>query len=67
RETAERLGCAFVPLGEQSVVVRAAPDRAGREPVAALAAALDGDGGRGGINAILADLPGYSRNSRNDP
>ncbi|OYR65433.1 molybdopterin biosynthesis protein [Halorubrum ezzemoulense] len=67
RETAERLGCAFVPLGEQSVVVRAAPDRAGREPVAALAAALDGDGGRGGIDAILADLPGYSRNSRNDP
>ncbi|PSQ54963.1 molybdopterin biosynthesis protein, partial [Halobacteriales archaeon SW_8_68_21] len=31
RETAVRLGCGFVPLGEQSVVVRAAPNRVDRE------------------------------------
>ncbi|WP_092921819.1 molybdopterin biosynthesis protein [Halorubrum sodomense] len=71
RETAERLGCGFVSLGEQSVVVRAAADRVEREPVAALAAALDGRDGVGddeaALDAILADLPGYSRNSRNDP
>ncbi|TKX60176.1 molybdopterin biosynthesis protein [Halorubrum sp. SS7] len=80
RETAERLGCDFVSLGEQSVVVRAAPDRADREPVAALAAALgtgasddadaDADAtdeAEQALDAILADLPGYSRNSRNEP
>ncbi|MGM0447909.1 MAG: molybdopterin biosynthesis protein [Methanobacteriota archaeon] len=88
RETAERLGCDFVPLGEQSVVVRAAPERVDREPVAALAAELGGPGADGdadaaagavsadgsvaaeghpGLDAILADLPGYSRNSRNEP
>ncbi|RLM70798.1 molybdopterin biosynthesis protein [Halorubrum sp. Atlit-8R] len=82
RETAERLGCDFVSLGEQSVVARAAPDRADREPVAALAAALGtgDDAGAGAdddagatseadpaLDAILADLPGYSRNSRNEP
>ncbi|TKX69899.1 molybdopterin biosynthesis protein [Halorubrum sp. SP9] len=77
RETAERLGCGFVSLGEQSVVVRAAADRVEREPVAALAAELrGGEGDDGGadaaesgpdFDAILADLPGYSRNSRNDP
>ncbi|OYR83149.1 molybdenum cofactor biosynthesis protein MoeA, partial [Halorubrum distributum] len=42
RETADRLGCGFVSLGEQSVVVRAASDRLDREPVAALAAELGG-------------------------
>ncbi|GAA0728256.1 putative molybdopterin biosynthesis protein [Halorubrum trapanicum] len=84
RETAARLGCGFVSLGEQSVVVRAAPDRVDREPVAALAAELGGgadadidaeeagaaDGasdGRPDLDAILDALPGYSRNSRNDP
>jgi putative molybdopterin biosynthesis protein len=68
RETAERLGCEFVSLGEQSVVVRAAPDRVDREPVAALAAELGGDGEeQAALDAILEDLPGYSRNSRNDP
>ena len=67
RETAERLGCEFVPLGEQSVVVRAAADRVDRGPVAALAAELGDGDGPGGLDAILADLPGYSRNSRNDP
>ncbi|MFW6000514.1 MAG: molybdopterin biosynthesis protein [Halorubrum sp.] len=75
RETAERLGCGFVSLGEQSVVVRAAADRVDREPVAALAAELGGSGARGepapderpDLDAILADLPGYSRNSRNEP
>ncbi|ELZ39451.1 molybdopterin biosynthesis protein [Halorubrum tebenquichense] len=74
RETAARLGCGFVPLGEQSVVVRAAPDRVDREPVAALAAELSADGRETGsddagpaLDAILDGLPGYSRNSRNDP
>ncbi|WP_424014925.1 molybdopterin biosynthesis protein [Halorubrum xinjiangense] len=75
RETAERLGCGFVSLGEQSVVVRAAADRVDREPVAALAGEFEGLGadaesaaeGRPDLDAILADLPGYSRNSRNDP
>ena len=86
RETATRLGCEFVPLGEQSVVVRAAPDRVDREPVATLAAALSGeespeatDGRATGrrsvdaaaerpdLDAVLDSLPGYSRNSRNDP
>ncbi|QUO46949.1 molybdopterin biosynthesis protein [Halorubrum ruber] len=73
RETAERLGCGFVSLGEQSVVVRAAADRVDRGPVAALAAELGGDDDAdatadgAALDAILADLPGYSRNSRNDP
>ncbi|WP_434522275.1 molybdopterin biosynthesis protein [Halorubrum sp. AS12] len=84
RETADRIGCGFVPLGEQSVVVRAASDRVDRRPVAALAAELGGGAdadidaeeagaadsasdGRPDLDAILADLPGYSRNSRNEP
>ena len=73
RETATRLGCEFVSLGEQSVAVRAAPDRADREPVAALAAELSGEdtgeatADRPDLDAILDSLPGYSRNSRNDP
>ena len=61
RETAERLGCDFVSLGEQSVVVRAAPDRTDRDAVRELAAALDGS------EDLLDDLAGYSRNSRNEP
>ncbi|SMO43099.1 molybdopterin biosynthesis protein [Halorubrum cibi] len=56
RETAERLGCVFVPLGDQRVVVRAATDRADREAVASLAAELDDDG----IADLLAELAGYS-------
>ncbi|QWC20151.1 molybdopterin biosynthesis protein [Halorubrum sp. 2020YC2] len=74
RETADRLGCGFVSLGEQSVVVRAASDRADRGPVAALAAELAGEGSEGdapdgpsAFCAVLDDLSGYSRNSRNDP
>jgi len=70
RETAERLGCGFVSLGDQPVSVRAAPDRVERDAVAALADALDdlgGAAGDGGKPDLLADLPGYSRNSRNDP
>ena len=61
RETAERLDCGFVSLGEQSVVVRAAPDRTDRDAVRELAAALDGS------EDLLDDLAGYSRNSRNEP
>ena len=64
RETADRLGCGFVPLGEQSVSVRAAPDRVDREAVEELASALDD---RDNLDALLDGLPGYSRNSRNDP
>ncbi|MGQ3329707.1 molybdopterin biosynthesis protein [Halorubrum sp. FL23] len=71
RETAERLGCGFVSLGEQPVVVRAALDRVDRAAVEELAAALedlgDAESGLGEGDGILADLPGYSRNSRNDP
>ncbi|WP_435092794.1 molybdopterin biosynthesis protein [Halorubrum sp. N11] len=61
RETAARLGCGFVSLGEQAVAVRAAPDRVKREAVAELADALDD------LDNLLVDLPGYSRKSRNDP
>jgi putative molybdopterin biosynthesis protein len=61
RETAERLDCGFVSLGEQSVVVRAAPDRTDRGAVRELADALDDPG------AVLDGLAGYSRNSRNEP
>ena len=56
RETADRLGCGFVPLGEQPVTVRAAADRADREAVASLAAELDADG----IDRLLGGLAGYS-------
>ncbi|WP_418286132.1 molybdopterin biosynthesis protein [Halorubrum sp. DTA46] len=65
RATAERLGCGFVSLGEQSVVVRAAPDRADRESVRALAAAIDAIGTE--EDGLLDGLAGYSRNSRNEP
>ncbi|MFC7323070.1 molybdopterin biosynthesis protein [Halorubrum rutilum] len=61
RETAARLDCGFVSLGEQSVTVRAAPDRTERDAVTALAAALDDPAD------LLDGLAGYSRNSRNDP
>jgi len=61
RETAARLGCKFVSLGEQPVSVRAAPDRVERDAVAELADEL------GDPTEFLADLPGYSRKSRNDP
>ncbi|MFC7186279.1 molybdopterin biosynthesis protein [Halorubrum yunnanense] len=61
RETAKRLDCGFVSLGEQSVVVRAAPERADRDAVRELAAALDDPAD------LLEGLAGYSRNSRNDP
>ena len=61
RETAERLGCGFVPLGDQAVAVRAAPDRVEREAIAELADALRDP------TDLLDGLAGYSRNSRNDP
>jgi len=61
RETADRLDCGFVSLGEQSVTVRAAPDRVERDAVEELADALNDP------TDLLADLAGYSRNSRNDP
>ena len=54
RETAERLDCGFVPLGDQTVTVRAAPDRAERDAVVALDTALDG------IDEITSGLAGYS-------
>ena len=63
RETAERLGCEFVSLGEQSLTVHAAPDRTDRDAVQALTAALDTPVTNDPIDA----LAGYSRNSRNDP
>ncbi|WP_049983043.1 molybdopterin biosynthesis protein [Halorubrum sp. BV1] len=56
RETAERLGCEFVSLGAQSVTVRAAPDRADRDAVRALAAVLDD----AGADDPVAALDGYS-------
>jgi len=61
RETADRLGCGFVSLGEQAVAVRAAPGRVERAAVAELADALDGP------TDLIEGLAGYSRNSRNDP
>jgi putative molybdopterin biosynthesis protein len=44
RATADRLGLGFVPLGEQSVVVHANPDRVEKVGVRAVAAAMDGAG-----------------------
>ncbi|GAB7008952.1 molybdopterin biosynthesis protein [Halorubrum trueperi] len=69
RETAGRLGCGFVPLGEQAVSVRASPERVDRDAVAALAAALDGIGGSSadGTPSPIDGLAGYSRNRRNEP
>jgi len=54
RETADRLGCGFVPLGTQSVVVRAAADRVDRRAVASLAAELDA------VDELVSGLAGYS-------
>jgi putative molybdopterin biosynthesis protein len=42
--TAERLGLSFVPLGKQSVVVHANPDRVEKRGVRAVAAAMDAAG-----------------------
>jgi putative molybdopterin biosynthesis protein len=56
RATAERLGLGFVPLGEQSVVVHANPDRVGKSGVQALDAELDELGG------LADELPGFDRN-----
>ena len=64
RETAERLDCGFVSLGEQPVAVRASPARADRRPVTEVADALAAPEE---LDDLLADLAGYSRNSRNDP
>ncbi|WP_418280767.1 molybdopterin biosynthesis protein [Halorubrum sp. DTA98] len=54
RETADRLDCGFVPLGEQSVVVHAASDRIDRAAVAAFTTVLDD------LDDVVAGLPGYS-------
>ncbi|MFB6126566.1 MAG: molybdopterin biosynthesis protein [Halolamina sp.] len=54
RATAERLGLGFVSLGEQSVAVRANPDRVEKAGVAALEAAL------ADLPDVVADLPGYA-------
>jgi len=54
RATAERLDLGFVPAGEETVRVLAAPDRREKPAVEALAAAIDDDD-------VLAALPGYGR------
>ena len=54
RETAGRLGCDFLPLGEQSVVVHAAPDRVERESVEELATELDT------LADVVAGIDGHS-------
>ncbi len=54
RATADRLDCGFVSLGEQSVVVRAATDRAERDAIGELAAAL------ADVETLIAGLAGYS-------
>ena len=54
RATASRLGAAFVPLGEQRVVVRAAPDRVDRDAVTEVETALTD------VDDILRGLAGYS-------
>jgi putative molybdopterin biosynthesis protein len=54
RETADRLGCGFVPLGTQSVVVRAAADRVDRQAVASLSAEL------AAVDELVSGLAGYS-------
>jgi putative molybdopterin biosynthesis protein len=52
RATADRLGLGFVPLGEQSVVVHANPDRVEKPGVQAL---------DGALAALGTDLPGFAR------
>ena len=54
RATTERLDCGFVPLGEQSVVVRAAPDRVDRDAVDELATALED------VETLVNGIGGYS-------
>jgi molybdenum cofactor synthesis domain-containing protein len=53
RATAEKLGLGFVPLGTQSVDVRASPDREAKAGVAELSRAL------GEVESVVADLPGF--------
>ncbi|MFC5368534.1 molybdopterin biosynthesis protein [Salinirubrum litoreum] len=55
RATADRLGLGFVPLGEQSVVVHANPDRAAKPGVRALDAVLDA------LDDLVVALPGFDR------
>ncbi|MFD1569586.1 molybdopterin biosynthesis protein [Halorubrum laminariae] len=63
RETAERLGCAFVALGDQPVTIHAAPDRTDRDAVRALASVLENFGADGsGEDDPIDTLAGYSRN-----
>jgi putative molybdopterin biosynthesis protein len=52
RATAERLGLGFVPLGEQSVVVHANPDRVGKAGVRTLREEL------ADVDALASELPG---------
>jgi putative molybdopterin biosynthesis protein len=59
RATAERLGLPFRSLGTQSVRVLAAPARAAKPGVSALADAV-------AEGSALADLPGYAESSAND-
>ena len=55
RETADRLGCEFVPIGEQSVAVRAATERTDRDAVESLVDELDS------LDPVIEGLAGYSR------
>jgi putative molybdopterin biosynthesis protein len=55
RATADRLDLGFVPVGEETVRVLAAPDRREKPAVRALAAAIDDAGD------VLDALPGYGR------
>ncbi|MEF8800178.1 MAG: molybdopterin biosynthesis protein [Halolamina sp.] len=54
RSTAEKLGLGFVPVGTQTVRVRANPDRIEKAGVADLQAVL------AGVEDVLAALPGFS-------
>jgi putative molybdopterin biosynthesis protein len=53
RSTAEKLGLGFVPVGSQTVRVRANPERVEKQGVRDLKAAL------AGIDEVLAELPGF--------
>ncbi|MFD1685681.1 molybdopterin biosynthesis protein [Halobellus litoreus] len=55
RATAEKLGLGFVPLGTESVRIRANPDRAAKPGVEELAAELEGAAETG----LFASLAGY--------
>jgi putative molybdopterin biosynthesis protein len=54
RATAEKLGLGFVPVGTQTVRVRANPDRVEKAGVEDLKAVLSG------AEDVVAELPGYS-------